>query len=562
MGWWVNEFPKYFIFLIWIGLNIMLFTLSYVKFDTEPKYYYLKYIIKGGLPVARGSATMLNFNCMLILLPVCRNLLSLIRPCLPAVVSRIMDKNITFHRMIAYMICLATALHVGAHIYNFEALVLSRDTIKYPDATTQFLNNLADDTTTNTTRLNPIRKEDLYPVLELLKTVAGITGVVITLCLIIMVSSSTELIRRSYFEVFWFTHHLFVIFFIGLVFHGFGELLRSQNNTDVHDPEVCVDDKSKWKDPPCNITPQFAAAGPATWMWVVGPMFLYVIERCIRLYRSFQTCEVKKVVKHPSKVIEIQMRKPGWKASAGQYIFLHCPSISPLEWHPFTLTSCPEEDFFSVHIRVVGDWTEALAKSCDDGGDSVDVSKIPRLACDGPFGTASTDVFRHENVICVGAGIGVTPFASILKSIWYRHNASDANLRIKKVYFYWICPDTNAFEWFADLLQSLEQQMIERGKNDFLDYNIYLTRGWGKGDARNIVLHDGDTEDVITGLKQKTNYGRPNWDSIFQTAAQTHAGSDVGVFFCGPAVLSHTLHIMSNKHTTDKCVFYYNKENF
>lgn len=28
------------------------------------------------------------------------------------------------------------------------------------------------------------------------------------------------------------------------------------------------------------------------------------------------------------------------------------------------------------------------------------------------------DVFRHENVICVGAGIGVTPFASILKSIW------------------------------------------------------------------------------------------------------------------------------------------------
>ena len=23
----------------------------------------------------------------------------------------------------------------------------------------------------------------------------------------------------------------------------------------------------------------------------------------------------------------------------GQYIFLHCPKISQLEWHPFTLTS-------------------------------------------------------------------------------------------------------------------------------------------------------------------------------------------------------------------------------
>lgn len=27
--------------------------------------------------------------------------------------------------------------------------------------------------------------------------------------------------RRSYFEIFWFTHHLFIIFFIGLIVHGF-----------------------------------------------------------------------------------------------------------------------------------------------------------------------------------------------------------------------------------------------------------------------------------------------------------------------------------------------------
>lgn len=49
---------------------------------------------------------------------------------------------------------------------------------------------------------------------------AGITGVVITLCLILIITSSTKTIRRSYFEVFWYTHHLFVIFFIGLAIHG------------------------------------------------------------------------------------------------------------------------------------------------------------------------------------------------------------------------------------------------------------------------------------------------------------------------------------------------------
>ena len=41
-----------------------------------------------------------------------------------------------------------------------------------------------------------------------------------------------------------------------------------------------------------------------------------------------------------------------------------------------------------------------------------------RVAVDGPFGTASIDIFKYQAAICVGAGIGVTPFASILKSIW------------------------------------------------------------------------------------------------------------------------------------------------
>jgi len=45
------------------------------------------------------------------------------------------------------------------------------------------------------------------------------------------------------------------------------------------------------------------------------------------------------VVKHPSNVFELQMKKRGFTMGPGQYIFLHCPKLSYLEWHPFTLTS-------------------------------------------------------------------------------------------------------------------------------------------------------------------------------------------------------------------------------
>lgn len=55
------------------------------------------------------------------------------------------------------------------------------------------------------------------------------------------------------------------------------------------------------------------------------------------------------------------------------------------------------------------------------------------MGVDGPFGTASEDVFAYEVSMLVGAGIGVTPFASILKSIWYKFKDSNPKLRTRKV---------------------------------------------------------------------------------------------------------------------------------
>lgn len=55
------------------------------------------------------------------------------------------------------------------------------------------------------------------------------------------------------------------------------------------------------------------------------------------------------------------------------------------------------------------------------------------MGVDGPFGTASEDVFDYEVAMLVGAGIGVTPFASILKSIWYKFKESNPKLRTRKV---------------------------------------------------------------------------------------------------------------------------------
>jgi len=79
---------------------------------------------------------------------------------------------------------------------------------------------------------------------------------------------------------------------------------------------------------------------------------------------------------------------------------------------------------------------------------------LPRVYIDGPFGSASEDVFKYEVAVLVGAGIGVTPFASILKSIWYRMNYPNPahKSRLRKVYFFWVIRDFGSLEWFRSLL--------------------------------------------------------------------------------------------------------------
>ncbi|XP_008945240.1 PREDICTED: NADPH oxidase 1-like, partial [Merops nubicus] len=312
-----------------------------------------------------------------------------------------------------------------------------------------------------------------------------------------------------------------------------------------------------WHD--CCKDPEFGSIPAESWKWVLAPLLLYTFERILRVWRARQKVVVTKVVMHPARVLELQMQKKGFRMEVGQYIFVNCPAISLLEWHPFTLTSAPEEDSFSIHVRAAGDWTERLIDTFQQ-----QKPEMPRIEVDGPFGTASEDVFQYEVAMLVGAGIGVTPFASILKSIWYKFQQADQTLKTKKIYFYWLCRDTGAFAWFNDLLASLEQKMAESGKADFLTYRLFLT-GWDASIANNVALRFDNATDTVTGLRHKTIFGRPMWNSEFAAVAAAHPRSVVGVFLCGPGALAKSLQKSCHQHSSldpRKVKFYFNKENF
>lgn len=121
-------------------------------------------------------------------------------------------------------------------------------------------------------------------------------------------------------------------------------------------------------------------------------------------------------------------------------------------------------NFTRAFGKALGCSTEKKPEKNEKGESSEEIALrqiLPRVYIDGPFGSASEDVFKFEVAVLCGAGIGVTPFASILKSIWYRMNYPQGRTRLRKVYFFWICRDFGSFEWFRSLLLAIEAQDVD-----------------------------------------------------------------------------------------------------
>lgn len=405
----VNDLATILFLFLWVLINIALFLGQFFVYHHSRSYFYLRAVISDGLSVARASALCLNFNCFLILLPVCRNLLSLIRYILPRCLTqsrfrrfaiRLFDQHIGFHRCVGYAICFWSLIHAGAHFYNYERLIsVQKEYLTLPAALNALRLKSSQSSMNPFDRVNP----KALGIGAMLETIPGVTGILLCLCLLVIFSSSTALIRRSFYEIFWFAHHLFIVFFICLIIHGLQGVVRSQTNVNEHNPEICSTLYRQWGiDQQCLIYPRFEGSIATSWMWLCAPLALYLLERVLRFTRGLGTVEIVDVIRHESNVLELRFRQKSMsKPQPGQYIYLKCFPIAKFEWHPFTVTSAAEEDFVSVHIRSVGNWTKELAQRFQ-----MYPQDIPRLGIDGPYGSPADDVFNYDGVVLVGAGIG------------------------------------------------------------------------------------------------------------------------------------------------------------
>ncbi|GAB4853684.1 hypothetical protein Ancab_017874 [Ancistrocladus abbreviatus] len=546
----LENWQRCWVVLLWLTAMVSLFLWRFYQYRNRAAFEVMGYC----LCTAKGAAETIKLNMALILLPVCRNTLTWLRS------TRIrlfvpFDDNINFHKMISCAIVIGIVLHAGNHLAcDFPRLVNSSPE-KFANLASDFKN-----------------KKPTYG--DLLTGIEGLTGIAMIIIMAISFTLATSRFRRNVirlpapfnrlagYNAFWYSHHLLALVYVLLLIHGTFLLL-------VH----------QW-------------IQKTTWMYISVPLMLYVAERSLRTCRSgYYAVKILKVSELPGNVFTVIMSKPqAFKYRSGQYIFLQCPAISKFEWHPFSITSASGDNYLSVHIRIVGDWTQELKRVLIEGNESaigrlkcnelenMDVRGPPKLLVDGPYGAPAQDYQNYDVLLLVGLGIGATPFISILKDLINSKRAeermdsgtdvstSDESLssfassistaqpgkrkamRIKSARFYWVTRELCSFEWFKGVMD----EVAEMDQKGLIEMHNHLTSVYEEGDARSALItmiqslnHAKYGVDIFSGTRVKTHFARPNWKEVFTKIAKKHPYSTVGVFYCGRPVLAKELKKLS-----------------
>jgi NADPH oxidase len=557
-SWFHKEFlvPRRLVFnILFYGAHLGLFAYGWYSQFTNAKLAALNGL-KFSVWTSRGAGLVLAFDGGLILIPMLRNIIRVVRPKLTWLFPA--DENIWFHRQVAYSMAFWAMVHTTAHYVNFINVERTQ-----------------------------VRKERA---LDIHYTQAGgITGHFMLLIMLLMYTTAHHKIRHQCFEAFWYTHHLAFFFMIALYTHATGCFVR-----DSVDPDYI---------PTFPFYSTQHCLGYESWRFIIWPGIIYFGERVYREYRGRRATRLSKVLVHPSGAMELRIIKPSFKYTAGQWLFIQVPEISRWQWHPFTITSAPEDPYVSVHIRQVGDFTRALGDRLGAGpsvvaamtsaamkgaeiedknalgtrGDFVEIESgaasrpLPAVRIDGPYGAPAEDVFDVEVAVLIGAGIGVTPFASILKHIWYRQKRGNLG-SLRRVEFFWVCRDAPSFGWFQSLLQEVEAAQADP---NFLRINVYLTQKIDENMLWNIAVNDAGAEyDPLTLLRSRTMFGRPDWMTIYGRMKQviesgqyipgsnSQLKTKVGTYFCGPGALASAIKKATVHHTSATVEFAFSKEHF
>lgn len=279
-------------------------------------------------------------------------------------------------------------------------------------------------------------------------------GVLSLLCFLVMLVTSFNYVRRNYFEVFYYSHFIFIAGFVFAVLHVSRFLY-----------------------------------------YLLIPVSLYALDRVLRFARGLCSVTVIKASMVSQdlkeKMVQLQLQfRGGWQKNglcnagftswkAGQYYFINIPEISLFEWHPISVACSSaearhevkgEESDYDLEFFIKQPTNDALNKSwAGQLAERIRSGKSLTVRIDGSFGNLQIDPNRYTVVNLVGGGVGLTPMLSLFGDLLYSR-------RIPVVRLVWIVRTEAELDVFAPTIEEFAKAYKIGSDKTVADARIFVTQ--------------------------------------------------------------------------------------
>ena len=374
--------------------------------------------------------------------------------------------------------------------------------------------------------------------------IAAIYGTLAGGCMLLMSLTAFEPVRRRVFELFWYVHiPLFVSTVVFAALHS--------------------------------VYARY---------YLIGPVALYAVDWLLRFSNTARSVAVVESAVLTDAAESWRVGRltltAAMKPKAGQYVFLNLPAVSLLQWHPFSVSSLPEQttdgngSTFTVHMLDMGASTFTNA-ACDLISSSAYANQPIQVRLDGPFGSFSIPHTDYPTLLLVAGGIGFTPMASLLGELL----STD---RVCRVFVVWTNRHSDYFySLFPELLSQLQRdtrfslhlfdtgsrgaaRVVKSGMEDSLLARDSLQLPEEKHQHIDSLSTGSNSSFMSNGvslgqphLNLEVSSGRPHLPALFSRVAREHqsledkrrgrmaasggvvllGSAGVGVLCCGPSAL-------------------------
>ncbi|KAL3460605.1 FAD-binding domain-containing protein [Aspergillus heterothallicus] len=239
-------------------------------------------------------------------------------------------------------------------------------------------------------------------------------------------------------------------------------------------------------------------ASEETKVWVWIPIGLLVFDRVVRYaWAAYINLSIfhwprthslwsnrASFIPLPGNVTRVTIKNPGTKWTPGQHMFLTCHMIAPLQSHPFTIASIPEDNKLEFLIRAEKGATRRFfsyaSKHGQSIGNPVASGKQPRtVLLEGPYGRMRSPR-QFDSIVLFAGGMGATLTVPLLCDIVAQWKSSAGSTVTKRIRFVWVIRSRSHLAWFETQLQSVRADVVacQQKSSDIVrevEITIYVT---------------------------------------------------------------------------------------